>query len=259
MRLLRKVAGAGAVAMVLASWGCVSRYVRIQEKGLTCAEAHRVAIAAVRRMSYTIDTVTKPTPGSPGVITASRSAGTGIQSVVVNVFCTSLGAEIEAQTDQGGVMEMSFPEEFQRNLQAATTVTTAKRAAAETGLDVLVAPERALDPAELGSELSRVGVLAVSVRISNRTPREYAFRAADVVLQTDSGERVAATSPVKVAEQISPSAATALRQQVLQDRKIGANETAAGLLCFPFQSYTRARVTLTDRSTDEPEGFSIEF
>ncbi|HUI26528.1 MAG TPA: hypothetical protein VL403_10630, partial [Candidatus Kryptonia bacterium] len=102
-RLLR---GLPLTALLLCD-GCVARYVRVQENGLTCAEAQRVAIAAVRRMSYTIDSVTKPTPGSPGVITASRSAGTAIQSLVVQVFCTSLGAEIEAQTDQGGVAQLS--------------------------------------------------------------------------------------------------------------------------------------------------------
>jgi len=253
-----RVRGVAATVLVLCA-GCVSRYVRVQQNGLTCAEAQRVAIAAVRRMSYTIDSVTKPTPGSPGVITASRSAGTAIQGLVVNVFCTSLGAEIEAQTDQGGVSELSFPDEFQRNLRAAAVATTTKRAAAASGLDVLVAPEQSVDPAELGSELSHIGMLAVTVRISNRTPRQYSFRADDVVLKTDAGERVTATSAATVARQISAVAADALRQHTLPDQEITADQTVSGLLCFPFNSYTGARVTLTDRSTDEPEGFSIEF
>jgi hypothetical protein len=244
------------LALFLCS-GCIARYVRVEQKGMTCAEAHRAAIAAVRRMSYTIDTVTKPTPGSPGVITASRSAGTSIQGLVVNVFCTQLGAEIEAQTDQGGVAQLSFPEEFQRNLQAATTAVP-KRAAAETGLDVLVAPERDVQPAELSSQLSRSGLLAVSVRITNHTPHAYGFRAADVVLQTDAGDRI---GPTTLAQAVTdpPGAAELLRQHRLGDRDIAPGEVASGLLYFPFRSYTRARVVLTDRSTDEPEGFSIEF
>ncbi|HUI24928.1 MAG TPA: hypothetical protein VL403_02495, partial [Candidatus Kryptonia bacterium] len=143
--------------------------------------------------------------------------------------------------------------------QAATVATTAKRAPAESGLDVLVAPERSLEPAELGSELSRIGMLGVTVRISNRTPRQYSFRTDDVVLKTDAGERVTATATAEVARQISPAAADALRQHALPDQEVAANQTVSGLLCFPFKSYSGARVTLTDRSTDEPEGFSIEF
>ena len=36
-------------------------------------------------------------------------------------------------------------------------------------------------------------------------------------------------------------------------------ETLMGVLFFPFKTYTRARVELTDRTSDEQEGFAIEF
>jgi hypothetical protein len=237
---------------------CLGRYVRIEQKGLTCAEAHQIAIAAVRKMGYTINDSMKPSPGAPGMITAARESGTSKQGMLVQVFCTTLGAEVEAKMEEGGLAQLSFPAEFRRTFEAAAAARLPARAAAESGLDVLLAPERG-NVAELGVDLSGVGVLPVSVRITNRTPRAYRLRVKDVVLQTGAGDRVIALQVAGVAAQVSPAAAEGLRRQVLADRDIKAGETVAGFLLFPFKSYARARVVLTEESSGEPEGFAIEF
>ena len=246
---------AAFVALLLCA-GCAGRYVRIEQKGLTCADAYQIAITAVRKMGYTIDQATKPAPSVPGMITASHEEGSNKQSMLVQVFCTSLGAEVEAKTEQGGLTQRSFPQEFKRTFEAAAAERPPVRAAPASGLDVLLAPERG---DALGVDLSDAGVLPVSVRITNHTPRVYRFTVKDVVLQTVDGERVTPSALAGVAAKVPAVAADTLRPKVLSDRDIKPGEVVSGFLLFPFKSYARARVVLIDRASDEPEGFSIEF
>jgi hypothetical protein len=248
--------GTCAMAVLLCS-SCAARYVRIAEKGLTCVQAHQIAIAAVRRMGYTIDDATKPSPNVPGLIVASRTEGMAKQALLVHVFCTVLGSEVEATSDQGGLAQLTFPSEFRRNFETVAAVRPRVRAAPESGLDVLVIPERQ-QAVDSGVDLNEAGILPVRVRISNRTPRGYHFRVNEVVLQTADGERALPLSITDV-PQIDQTAANTLRQKLLTDRDVMPDETLAGFLLFPFKSYVRARVVLTDRATEEPEGVSIEF
>jgi hypothetical protein len=97
------------------------------------------------------------------------------------------------------------------------------------------------------------------VRISNRSARVYAFRVKDVVLKTEDGGRARPLGFQDIGAQLSPVDADRLQQKALTDRDIQAGETMTGFLFFPFKAYVRARVVLTDRASDEPEGFSIEF
>jgi hypothetical protein len=247
-----------ACALALLGAGCVARYVRVAEKGLTCMEAHHVAIDAVRRMGYTITEATKATPGSPGTIIASRAVGTTAQGLLVRVFCTSQGAEVQATTDQGGLVQLSFSTDFQRNFQAAAATKVPPRRATESGVDVLVTPERGA-AGNVDVDVSHLGVLPVSVRITNHTTRAYGFRAAGVVLQTIDGERVAPLAVTEIAKQLDADAAAALRQKVVADGTIAPNETLTGVLLFSYKAYVRARVELIDRESNESEGFSIEF
>jgi hypothetical protein len=251
---IRIVATAVALA---ASSGCVARYIRMQEKGVTCVAAHQIAVQAVRRMGYTITAVTKADPGTPGMIIASREEGLDTHSLVVSVVCTIQGAEVEAKTDQGGLAAMTFPDAFKRSFEAAAADKPPPRAAAESGLDVLLTPERGAG--ELGVDLSGAGVLPVSVRITNRTPRTYGFHARHVVLQTANGDRSHPLGTQDIVANLSPEQAEIIQQKALGDRIIAPQETVTGLLFFPFKPYQRAHVELTDRASDEVEGFSIEF
>lgn len=244
------------LAFLLCS-ACIARYIRLEEKGLTCVEALRVAVDAVRRMNYSITEYTKATPGSPGMIVASRQEGTRKQGLVVRVYCTTQGSEVEAETDQGGIAQLSVTNEFRRSFEVAAANRPPPRPAPEHGVDVLMTLER--DAANLGADLSALSVLPVAVRITNHTPRVYRFRVAGVMLQTASGERVPPLALKDVTAQLSADAAQTVRQKVLTDRTVEANEELSGFLLFPFKSYVRARVELTDRASDETEGFSIEF
>lgn len=246
------------VAAALLVSGCVARHVRISELGLTCSDAQHVAIETVRRLGYTITEATQPSPGLPGVIVASRRDGTSKRGLMVSVFCTTQGAEVEAKTEQGGLTEVNFPAEFRRSFQSALTAQPPPRPPAESGVDVLVAPERGA-AANLGVDLSQLGILPVNVRITNRTPRPYRFEAGGVALQTAAGDRAHALGVAQLAKQLDATAMQTLRPKLLADHNIAPNETVSGVLLFPFNAYVRARVQLIDRATDETEGFSIEF
>ena len=252
--LLAVLVGAG---VLLASGGCAGRYIRIEEKGLTCAEAQQIAITAVRRMNYTIETATNPLPGAPGMIIGSITEGTTKRGLLVQVFCTSIGASIEAKTDQGGLADLNFPAEFRRSFEVAAAARPPLRKAAESGVDVLLTPERS-GSSDLGVDVSAVDVVPVRVRISNHSARVYGFRVEDVVLHGQDGTRVKAI-PVHSLAKLSPADQETLREKVVADADIAAGETLTGYLLFPFKAYARARVMLIDRDAGEPEGFSIDF
>lgn len=248
-----------AVSLLLLFCACVARHVTLSEKGLTCAEAQRVAIDTVRRMGYTISETTKATPGTPGVLVASRTDGTSTRGLMVSVACTTLGTEVEAKSDQSGLSDLNFASEFRRTFEAATASRPPPRPPAESGVDVLLTPERANRFADLGVDLSTAGVLPVSIRITNHTPRIYRFRVKGVRLQTATGERAAPLDNDGLTSQVGADAAAALRRKVLYDSDIAPNAMLSGFLFFPFNSYARARVELIDKQSDEAEGFAIEF
>ena len=248
-----------AFSLPLLFYGCVARHVTLSEKGLTCAEAQRIAIDTVRHMGYTITETTKATPGTPGVIIASRTEGTSTHGLMVSVACTTLGAEVEATSDQTGLSNINFASEFRRSFEAATVSRPPPRPPAASGVDVLLTPERGSSFADLGVDLSTAGVLPVSVRITNRTPRAYRFKVKGVRLQTATGERVAPLGNDALTAQVGGDAAATLRLKALHDTDIAPNATLTGVLFFPFNSYARARVELIDKQSGEAEGFSIEF
>lgn len=238
---------------------CVARHVTLSEKGLTCVEAQRIAIDTVRSMGYTITDATKPTPGTPGVILASRTEGTSTHGLMVSVACTTLGAEVEAKSDQTGLTDLNFSSEFRRNFEAATVNRPPPRPPAASGVDVLLTPERGGSLADLGVNVDTAGLLPVTVRITNHTPRTYRFQVNGVRLQTAAGDRVAALEGEALTAQVGSDDGAALRQKALHDSDVAPNATLTGLLFFPFNSYSRARVELIDKQSDEAEGFAIEF
>ena len=68
---------------------------------MTCTEAQHVAIGAVQKMGYTIKESTKPAPGAPGLITGERNLGTNVHHVLVQIFCTAIGAQVDAKVEGG--------------------------------------------------------------------------------------------------------------------------------------------------------------
>jgi hypothetical protein len=231
------------------------RHVLISQPGMTCVEAYRLAAQTVTRMGYVVGETVRPTPGTPGLIVASRGGGQEAPSMLVTVTCTRLGADIAASAEEAGLMTASASE-FKRTFQAVVANRPPPRAPASSGLDVLLTPEP--DAAGLGADLGRAGVLAVRMRLSNQTPRLYDFRVRDVSLRTTSGEVV---SPLSKSDVIArfPAGSIVVEQQGLRDQKLAPGTDVSGYLFFPLDTYTRARVELVDTESDEAEGFAIDF
>lgn len=257
--LHRGFSGSVFASLLALCAGCIARHVALSEKGLTCADAEHIAIETVHRMGYMITETTKATPGSPGMIIGTRTQGVDTHGLMVTVACTTLGAEVEAKSDQTGLSDLNFASEFRRNFEAATTNRPPPRPPAENGVDVLLTPERGSSVADIGVDFGAASILPVSVRITNHTPRAYRFQVKGVRLQTAAGDRVAALENAALAARVGSDAAAALRQKTAHDQDIKPNEMLTGLLFFPFNSYTSARVELIDKQSDEGEGFSIEF
>ena len=242
--------------ITLFSSGCIGRHVLITQPGITCLEAQRLAIEAVRRMGYTVTDSTKPTPGTPGKLVASRGEGEDQRGMLVTVTCTRLGAEVEAQAE-GTVASAGTATEFQRTFQTVVANRPPPRAAAATGLDVILTPEPT--GVDLGADVRVAEVLPVSVRISNRTPRRYQFRVEDAVLVTADGKTARPLDATTVASRLSPEAASAVQRSALHDQDVIPNSEITGYLFYPLSSYSRARVELLEPESQESEGFSIEF
>ncbi len=254
---LRRLLMLTTLAMSVAS--CGARFLKFEEKGITCTEAQSLAIKAVRKMGYTIGETMKPLPGTPGVIRASRTLGSSRQGIFVQVFCTLLGAEVEAKTEEGGFTQLNFASDFRRAYESAVASKPPERAAAAEGLDVTVTSERGSGSTALPVDLSNQGVFPTNVRISNNTSRTYNLRVEDIVLITTTGEKVKPLALDKVTLGIEAQAAATVRQQALANSRVPAHAVVSGFLFYPMLPYVRARATLTDAADDEPEGFSIDF
>lgn len=231
----------------------------VDQKGITCTDAQQVAIAAVQKMGYVIKEVKKPSPSVPGTVSGVRQmTETNVHRILVKVRCTTDGADVEANVEGGPIDNLSFSSDFEKAYEKAVEVRRPVRDIAEAGVDVLVAPERANNPA-LGVDLTGTGVLPVSVRITNRTQRRYRFKAVDVVLQQADGERVNVFTKADVASRVPAATATALSGRWIKDGELNPGDSVSGYLFFPFGGYAKARVTLLDIDADEEEGFSIEL
>ncbi len=253
----RKLIAALVAGLILS--GCAGRYVRIGEKGMTCAEAHNNAMATVSRLGFVINDFKKPVPGSPGIITGTRSELAGGGSVFVQVFCTDMGAEIEAKAEGEGLGGVNFAQQFQSAFDTVSSRKVPVRAAAATGVDVLLKLENATGP-ELGADISGTGVLPVSVRISNQTKTTYKFRPSGVNLIDTLDTGHAPLSLKDATAKMQPAQIEVVKKKALGDATIKPGETVTGYVFAPFLTYSRARVSLVDQANeDEEEGFAIDF
>lgn len=225
---------------------------------MTCAEAQQVAIAAVQRLGYRVQDASSPQPGVPGVVVAEKQTSSRTARVLVQVFCTALGAEVAARAEGEGLGNLNFAGEFQKAFAAAVSAPPTPRALATTGVDVAIVLER---PANNGLRIdfSNAGIVPVRVHIANYTPRRYRLLGEHIVLQTASGERVQPLPLSRVLAEVPEPVRESVASQLLQGGTIAPRSEMHGYLFYPFRSYVRARVIVEDVDSEETEGFTIEF
>jgi hypothetical protein len=249
----------GCVASLVSLVGCAVRQVHLDEKGMTCTEAQSLAVAAVDKMGYTVKASTKPSATAPGMVTGERVIGTGnIHRVLVQVFCTSIGAEVEAKVEGGAIDNLSFGNDFKEAFKNVATVRRPVRETAQGAVDVLVVPERPSNN-QLGVDFTGTGILPVSIRVTNHSPRRYRFKVSGVVLQQADKRRVNALAWSEISGMVLPAAAAGLEAKLVSDVVLSPGDALAGYLYFRFGGYVSARVTLVDIESKEDEGFFIEL
>ncbi|MBI3783128.1 MAG: hypothetical protein HY270_06990 [Deltaproteobacteria bacterium] len=247
------------VSLLSTTFGCAARQVRLAQKGMTCTEAENLAVVAVQKMGYKVKETTRPSAAGPGSVKGEREIATGnVHRVLVQVLCTSLGAEVEAKAESGMLDDLNFANQFKEAFDTAAEVKKPAREPSRTGVDVLLSPERAAG-GDLGIDLSGTGIMPVFIRITNHSPRRYRFKVAEVVLQHADRTRVHSLPWSEVAAKAPPASVDTLQAKLAKDADLKPGEALSGYLYFPFAGYANARVTLEDVESKEDEGFFIEF
>jgi hypothetical protein len=219
-------------------------------------------------MGYDVNGVRRPEPNAPGEIRGSKLTGwegdPGPDSLVlVRITCDNEGAKFDASTTLSITGRIGFRRDFPKQIAAVAnrnaTRHRAKKAKVETGLAIEVTPLRGGAVQVFGADFTAVGITPVHVLIRNVTPQTYILETSRLQLVTQEGQRRSALAAEEVEALVPDEARAAVRRNSLSDGTIDPSATLDGYLFFPASTYRRAKVVLTDRESDESEGFSIEF
>src|SRR5206468_3238267 len=121
--------------------------------------------------------------------------------VLVQVFCTALGAQLEASVEGCRLDNLSFNSDFKQAFENVAAVRPPQRKIAESGVDVLVTQERPSN-SDLGVDFTGTGILPVKVMITNNSKRIYGFKTSAVILQQADGQRIAALPMSEVKQKL---------------------------------------------------------
>jgi hypothetical protein len=264
------------------------RQYALREQRLTCARANDYAYRTLRGMGFTISAFEPAAVGRPGSIHGTREER-GVQNVTVTITCRSDGtADIDASEDGRLLGQIDFKRGFYLAFTGVAAQTAVIEAAAqeeaqrpleqkrEKGLRVLLQPVPGQgSKLDFALDLASDGILPVRVTINNASARSYNLDPDDVALIQGDGTRVhplpieevvarvVAAERAKAGGTAAPTDDAALvrrlRERLLQARSVGANGQVNGYLYFPMGTYSKGRVTLEDRESEEAEGFVVEF
>ncbi len=237
---------------------------------MTCQQANRVARAVVSRLGYEVVHAEAAEVGKKGVVVGRRArwagaeaTGEGEYSLTVNVTCTAEGAGFEGLARESVGRGLAFRRQFQEALAAAASTRVARPqsdTAPRRGLFVIVEPQRSSEAlGEFGFDLPAHGVMPVRVRIENRTARAYVYQQAQLQLVAQDGRRVSSLPLGEAARAVSAEVRARMAERLLAEGEIAAGEIREGFAFFPAAAYRRAKLTLFDRESGEPEGLAIDF
>lgn len=240
---------------------------QVEQAGMPCSEAVRVASGALLRLGYIIGPVQAPQAGVPGTVVGHRNTGWALTDPVpgteytatVTITCSNRGADFDAVTDQPLPGALGFKTDFAsavRKVAERRTVRPRLAENPETGLVIGVEPLRgSAASSAFDANLSGAGITPVRVKIDNRSDRTYLFAGARVQLVTQEGARV---DPLPI-DRAAPAARAEMRQRQIADGVLAPQAVVSGFLYFPASAYRRATLVLIDQESEEEEGFSVEF
>lgn len=279
----RRTRALAAVVSLSLAAGChppVNPY-RLRDVGVSCEEANRYSLDAMKAMGFALSAYEPATPGRDGVLKGSRKlpgASGEQQAATVTIRCRPTGATIDVAEDgrlRAAELERGFYYSFVSLRSMAAAQGTAAPAPKANDLKIVVepvpGPESKLD---FGLDLAAAGVLPVRVRVGNRTTRRYRLDTDEVRLVRVDRERTAPLSAAEAAARVSAArgpdgqpvtslaagaVAGRLEQKALPGGDLEPGSERDGFLYFPLADYVRARVVATDVDSGESEGVAVEF
>ncbi|MBI5505524.1 MAG: hypothetical protein HY899_12035 [Deltaproteobacteria bacterium] len=281
------------LAAVLAGCTPVSNSYDVHSADLSCEEANRMVYAAVIDMNMKVTAFTQAQPGRPGFLRATGSDRSGTVSitcdpggVVIDPRQTSMGDRIFERgillsvtgraglsVAHGNVTGRIRPVSAE---EGATSGEDGHGVSPSGGVGLEIEPQHGFSTVlDFDADVAAAGVLPIKVTIRNGTNRSYQFSPADLVVRV-RGSRASAEplTPADAAARLvaragSESAQTqignvASARKVIVDRalkggKLTPGASASGYVYYPVGDYDRAKLTMTDVSTGEAEGFLVEF
>lgn len=240
----------------------------VSQPMLSCGEAVRSARATVQRLGYTVTSVRGAAPGAPGQVDGERGAGAsgGRETIRVVINCSDAGAELDATTSAEGLGSFGFSREFRDTLAGEVARKTERpRMASEEARGLVVKAEALRGDASqsvFGLDLPAAGITPLRIDIDNRSERRYRIDPSQIVLTTVQGQAQKPLPAQAAGQKLAaayPEAIATVLQHELAPRDIAPGEKVSGYVFFPASSYRRARISLLDVASDEPEGFAIEF
>lgn len=227
----------------------------IATSGLSCEQANRLAYQSVTGMGYTVTSLQVASPGQPGFITAKE----GNRDGRVTITCDQSGATVVAEKTDLPIPSLigpseapgEFPAMFNRAFDIIRNTQQVMAARGpEKGLTIMMTRLNSFDSKlELGADIPATGVLPVKVVINNNTPQTYSLEVKEMFLQPATGSRVAPLT----------SAPAGQDKMLRGSLTLQPGQVVTGYLFYPAGQYTSASTTVTDKATDEREGFSIQF
>jgi hypothetical protein len=286
----RRSALAGGVALVTAAMiaGCISmqEQYNVRRSNLACEDANRYAHQSMRSLGYTVTEFRLASIGQEGMIKGTKSGERGeSHTSKVQIRCEPGEVQLSAAEEQFLKQDLTFTRGFfltftslaDHSVESASWERQRSGGTTGGGVKFKIQPQIGLETKlDFGEDLAGAGILAVKVTVENGSDRTYKLDPASIELRPVEGDaKVVQIAPAAAAAALARAAAAdagegapppdpqrleaLLRKRALTARTLRPGDQAEGFVYFPAGRYRRARATLIDVETEEPEGFLVEF
>jgi len=246
------------VTLVLLAACPAPRRYAVEQPGLSCEKATRLAYDTMMQLGYTVTEAVPATLAAPGRVVGSKRRPDGsLDRGVVRVACDAAGATLQP-VEGDLVPRYDFSRGFGYSSTALAKQPPAAAVAAgglEVSVEAIDVPRATLD---LGGWPLAFAQALIRVTVRNGTDRSVVVEGEQVLLITASGDLVSPLghAALGAAWNGTPSAAT-VRARLLGRETVAPRAAVERYLVFPPGQYDEAQVALEDVETGEADGFQV--
>ena len=219
-----------------------------------CEQGNRISRLAVERRGFKVTDFTPAAIGKPGIIKGTKE---GEKPGVITISCEA-NHNVTMETSMDGPLARhadfyitisNFYQGFYAVFKGERGMVAAERIpASDNQIHVSMKPLSGTDmKIAFGTESKKY--LPVQVEFANRTKRTYQLDIAQVLLMSAAGRRV---KPLEEKDGAFPVHA-------LGNQTLAPGTSIKGYLYYPPGSYTGARGSVTEETSQEREGFDVKF